>query len=95
MGWGDGEPLTVKDVLMYRPAEKNHDIYRGRPMSDSLIEQRLKAFWNVVKPWKVLSNLPRKVVNTLYVLQVDRDSWDKIIVNYPDDCETYYERGKE
>ena len=91
MSWAKGETLTTKDILEYRPTEKDHDEYRGRAMSDELIEARLKAFWSVVKPWPKLKALPRKVVNTLYVLQIDKGSWDRIIVNYPDDYETVYE----
>jgi hypothetical protein len=91
MSWAKGESLTTKDILEYRPTEKDHDEYRGRAMSDELIEARLKAFWSVVKPWPKLKALPRKVVNTLYVLQIDKGSWDRIIVNYPDDYETVYE----
>ena len=82
----------MERLLQHRPANYNHEIYRGAAMSDETKEQRTRAFWSVTAPWPKLKQLPRKVVDTLYVIPVDKGSWDKIIVNYPDDCETYYEK---
>ena len=79
----------VEYLLMFRPDGERH-IYRGARMSEENIKLRTRVFYQVVKPFRDLNSLPPKAINNLYVLQVNRGSWERIIVNYPNDCETYY-----